>query len=176
MIALGLGSNLDTLGRTREQNIAHAIELLDQHPQIKVKQISSLYETEPVGLKEQPNFLNAAVSIMTSLAPEELLNVCLDIEKQMGRIREVRWGPRNIDIDLLVYDDIQIITNTLELPHPRVPERRFVLIPLREIAGNEPVYKGLTVDELLRKTPDHTAITFYGPLNFSGQRNADGPQ
>ncbi len=164
MIVLGLGSNISSEKNTREDNIASAIRHLEAHPEIKVDKISSLYETEPVGLKEQPSFLNAVVSITTSLTPQELLAVCLSVEREMGRVREVRWGPRNIDIDLLIYHDVEMNENALELPHPRMPDRKFVLIPLREIVGNESIYKGKKVQELLDATIDDSKVIIYGTI------------
>ncbi|HWR43183.1 2-amino-4-hydroxy-6-hydroxymethyldihydropteridine diphosphokinase [Sporomusa sp.] len=174
MIVLGLGSNISIGNNTREENIATAIRLLSEHSRIAVEQVSSLYETEPVGLKDQPSFLNAVIAITTELPPLELLDVCLGIERQMGRVREVRWGPRNIDIDLLLYHNVEMATITLELPHPRMPDRRFVLIPLAEIAGNLSVYKGKTVQELLAVTGDNSQVNLYGNIKTSWQANAIG--
>ncbi|HWR07842.1 2-amino-4-hydroxy-6-hydroxymethyldihydropteridine diphosphokinase [Sporomusa sp.] len=174
MIALGLGSNISGGNNTREENIASAIRLLGDHPSITIEQISSLYETEPVGLKEQPSFLNAVIAINTELPPLELLEVCLKIERQMGRVREVRWGPRNIDIDLLLYHNVEMATTILELPHPRMPDRRFVLIPLAEIAGNLLVYKGQTAQALLAVTGDDSQVICYGAIKKSWQANAIG--
>ncbi len=167
MIVLGLGSNISNATHTREDNIATAIRLLGSHPRISIERVSLLYETEPVGLKEQPSFLNAVLAIATDLNPLELLAICLATEKQMGRVREVRWGPRNIDIDLLVYHDVEMATAALELPHPRMPERKFVLIPLAEIAGNARVYKGITAQELLMSTIDDSQVKVYGEIEPS---------
>lgn len=172
MIILGLGSNISNEVHTREENITIAINLLSSHPSISIEQISLLYETEPVGLKEQPNFLNAVVAINTDLPPLKLLEVCLATEKQMGRVREVRWGPRNIDIDLLIYQDMEMTTTALELPHPRMPERKFVLIPLAEIVGNVPVYKGKTAQELLISTLDDSQVKVYGKIKPFEQATA----
>lgn len=172
MIVLGLGSNITSNNNTREDNIANAISLLDAHPCITVVKISSLYETEPVGLKEQPSFLNAVIAIDTDLSPLELLTVCLNTERKMGRVREVRWGPRNIDIDLLVYHDVEMAEPMLELPHPRMPERKFVLVPLVEIAENVPIYKGKTAQEMLAVSSDDSQVTLYGRLLVS-QRGKD---
>ncbi|SDD46617.1 2-amino-4-hydroxy-6-hydroxymethyldihydropteridine diphosphokinase [Sporomusa acidovorans] len=169
MIILGLGSNISNNTYTREENIATAVRLLSSHPQITIGKISHLYETEPVGLKEQPNFLNAVIEIRTDLSPLELLTVCLATERQMGRIREVHWGPRNIDIDLLVYHDVEMTTSELELPHPRTPERKFVLIPLAEITDNAKIYRGKNAQELLISTPDDTQVKVYGEIVFDEQ-------
>ena len=173
MIVLGLGSNLSN-NNSREDNIAQAISLLDEHPRITVVKVSSLYETEPVGLKEQPSFLNAVIAIETDLPPLDLLTVCLTTEQKMGRVREVRWGPRNIDIDLLAYHDEEMAGPVLELPHPRMPDRMFVLIPLAEIAGNVPIYKGYTAQELLAASSDDSQVTLYGRLAVSSQENNIG--
>ncbi|QDR80475.1 2-amino-4-hydroxy-6-hydroxymethyldihydropteridine diphosphokinase [Sporomusa termitida] len=174
MIILGLGSNISVGNITREENIATAIRLLQAHPGIGLERVSSLYETEPVGLKEQPNFLNAVIAITTDLPPVELLAVCLDTERQMGRVRAVRWGPRNIDIDLLLYHNVEMATDTLALPHPRLPDRKFVLIPLAEIAGDCAVYKGKTVQALLAATGDDSQVNRYGTIKTSWQANAIG--
>lgn len=174
MIVLGLGSNISVGRITREENIATAIRLLNAHPRIAVEQVSSLYETEPVGLREQPRFLNAVIEIATDLPPLELLAACLGTERQMGRVREVRWGPRNIDIDLLLYHNVEMATDILELPHPRMPDRKFVLIPLAEIAGDCPVYKGQTVQALLAATGDDSEVNRYGTVKNTWQANTIG--
>lgn len=174
MIALGLGSNISSNNITREENIINAISRLNEQPNISIDRVSSLYETEPVGLKDQPSFLNAVIAITTDLPPVELLNVCLRIEREMGRVREVRWGPRNIDIDLLLYHGVEIAVATLELPHPRMPDRRFVLIPLAEVAGNSIVYKGKTAQELLHVTSDDSQVSLYGNIKVSWQAKAIG--
>ncbi|SMC66968.1 2-amino-4-hydroxy-6-hydroxymethyldihydropteridine diphosphokinase [Sporomusa malonica] len=174
MIALGLGSNIISNNTTREDNIANAIRRLSEQPNISIDKVSSLYETEPVGLKDQPSFLNAVIAIATDLPPVELLDVCLRIEREMGRVREVRWGPRNIDIDLLLYHSIEIAVATLELPHPRMPDRKFVLIPLAEVAGNSIVYRGKTVQELLKVTSDDSQVSLHGNIKVSWQAKAIG--
>jgi 2-amino-4-hydroxy-6-hydroxymethyldihydropteridine diphosphokinase len=95
--------------------------------------VSSLYETDPVGLKEQPPFYNCVVRIETTLSPEELLQACQAVERKLGRKRLVRWGPRTIDIDILTYGRLLQSAPHLVLPHPRMQQREFVMIPLREI-------------------------------------------
>lgn len=150
MIVLGLGSNIGN----REENIKAALAALDAHPAIEVVTVSSLYETAPVGFTEQPEFLNAVARINTSLQPVELLEACLTVEKQLGRVREVRWGPRTIDIDVLLFDELELSTEQLSLPHPRLHERCFVLVPLAEIAPNLVVYSGKTARECLAVCSD----------------------
>lgn len=157
MIILGLGSNMgDRLSYLRQ-----ARNLLDQHQCILVEQVSSVYETEPVGVKDQPKFLNAIVSIKTKLTPDALLDSCMAIEQQLGRVRDKRWGPRTIDIDILFYNDIELSLERLVLPHPRLRERRFVLLPLLELMGEKPVLGNITVLDLLAMTKDNSDVHLY---------------
>ena len=127
---IGVGANLGD----REAGIFTALRALDALPTIKVVQASSLYETAPVGVTDQPLFLNGVAAVRTSLAPRGLLDVLLDIENKMGRVRTLRWGPRVIDLDLLLYGDVRVAEPGLDVPHPRLRERGFVLVPLAEIA------------------------------------------
>lgn len=127
---LGLGSNLGD----REDYLRRAIEALDGTPGIRVSRESSFVETEPVGITAQPKFLNAVIEIETGLEPRELLSVVKETEARLGRRQTFRWGPREIDIDILLYDEIQVDEPGLQIPHPRMHEREFVLGPLREIA------------------------------------------
>ena len=129
---LSLGSNLGD----RRLNLRTAIERLDAHPEIEVVQISPLYETAPVGYTEQPDFLNLCLHIKTSLSPENLLKVTGSTELDLGRQRDIYWGPRTIDIDILLLEGQVIDTADLILPHPRMKERAFVLLPLADIAGD----------------------------------------
>ena len=107
---------------------------LGAEPAIELGRVSSLYETAPVGLTDQPDFLNAVAAVRTTLAPRDLLDRLLRVENRMGRVRNLRWGPRVIDLDLLLYGDAQVETLGLTVPHPRLRERAFVLVPLAEIA------------------------------------------
>jgi 2-amino-4-hydroxy-6-hydroxymethyldihydropteridine diphosphokinase len=126
---LCLGSNLGK----REENLRQALTLLSQ--KVNLDEVSSVYETEPVGYKEQPLFLNLVCRITTNLPPEELLHLVKDIETRMGRVpREQINSPRPIDIDILFYDNKIMETPNLTIPHPRLQDRAFVLIPLNEIA------------------------------------------
>jgi len=128
IVYLGLGSNLGE----REENLCQALTLLSQ--KVSLEEVSSVYETEPVGYKEQPLFLNLVCRITTSLRPEELLHLAKEIETKMGRVPSFPNAPRLIDIDILFYDNEIITTYNLTIPHPRLKERAFVLIPLAEIA------------------------------------------
>jgi 2-amino-4-hydroxy-6-hydroxymethyldihydropteridine diphosphokinase len=127
---LALGSNEGDRFRALESALGGIAALDDT----RVTAVSSVYETDPVGPVPQGSFLNAAVAIVTSLEPETLLAHCLGIETGMGRVRSVRWGPRIIDIDILAYGGRKMSLPNLELPHPRIAERPFVLAPLAEIA------------------------------------------
>lgn len=117
----------------REALLAEAIRLLGDHPHITVEARSAVYETAPVGYLEQPAFLNMAIRILTSLSPDGLLAYMLEVEQILERKRDIRWGPRTIDLDLLLYGSLAIDTPKLTLPHPRMLERAFVLIPLQDV-------------------------------------------
>ena len=130
---LGLGSNIGD----RKQQLLKAIDLIGNIKGIKVTKQSSIYETAPIGYTDQPNFLNLCLEIETELSPQQLLKHCLDIEQQLHRVREIRWGPRTLDIDILLYSDNIIETDNLSIPHPRMKERAFVLIPLNDIASDK---------------------------------------
>ncbi|MTW86541.1 2-amino-4-hydroxy-6-hydroxymethyldihydropteridine diphosphokinase [Virgibacillus dakarensis] len=129
-IYIALGSNIEP----RKQYLLEAISLLDAHEAIMITQKSAIYQTAPVGYTEQADFLNMVVELNTSLSPMELLDVCQSIERKLGRKREIRFGPRTIDLDILLYHDENKKTDRLIIPHPRMHERAFVLIPLAEIA------------------------------------------
>lgn len=126
---IGLGSNLGE----REDNIRAALEAIADLPDTDLVRVSSLYDTEPVGEVEQPNFLNAAVVVDTELDARTLLWNLMLIEKRLGRVRTQRWGPRTIDLDLLLYGDELIEDDDLRVPHPEIIRRSFVLVPLVEL-------------------------------------------
>ncbi|WP_053216909.1 2-amino-4-hydroxy-6-hydroxymethyldihydropteridine diphosphokinase [Virgibacillus senegalensis] len=147
---IGAGSNIPP----RATFLTEAIEALDSHRQITVTKISSIYETLPVGYTDQDKFLNMAVEINTTLSPRELLEYCLAIEAGKGRKRDVRWGPRTLDLDILLYNQENIKTEQLIVPHPRMHERAFVLIPLQDLnpAVNIPT-QNKSVTEILGELP-----------------------
>lgn len=128
-VLIGLGSNIGE----RETYLHEAIMMLDHHPNIKVARCSSIYETEPYGPVEQAAFLNMVVEIDTSLTPEDLLKVTQTVEQTLKRERLIKWGPRTIDLDILVYADKMIETETLIVPHPEIKKRLFVLVPMNEL-------------------------------------------
>ena len=127
VVYLGLGSNIGN----RKGNITNAVDLLNQND-IRVDKISSIIETDPVGPPQQ-KFLNAAIKATTALSPEELLKSIKEIEKKLGRIKTIHHGPRTIDIDILLYDDIGFHSENLTIPHPEMLTRNFVMTPLKEI-------------------------------------------
>jgi 2-amino-4-hydroxy-6-hydroxymethyldihydropteridine diphosphokinase len=126
---VGLGANLGP----REITLLRAVDLLAETEGVEVRAVSQLRETAPVGVVEQPLFLNGAVALDTTRSPRELLDRLLEIERGLGRVRDVRWGPRIVDLDLLVYGDRQLDEPGLRVPHPRLHERRFALEPLAEL-------------------------------------------
>ena len=149
---IGLGSNLGD----REAVIASGIRMLDARAGIAVRASSSIIETEPVGLVEQGRFLNAVAQLETTLEPRLLLDACLGIEAAHGRDRSVehRWGPRRLDLDLLLYGDRVIDEPDLTVPHPRLHERMFVLRPLAELA---PMFEHPVSGETISRLRDRLA-------------------
>jgi 2-amino-4-hydroxy-6-hydroxymethyldihydropteridine diphosphokinase len=131
-VYIGLGSNLGD----REANLLAALEALRSSPGVEVVAVSTFRETDPVGVVDQPRFVNAVAALETSLEPLELLARLLDVERDLGRDRrqDERWGPRTVDLDLLLYGDDVIDRPGLTVPHPRLTERAFVVVPLLELA------------------------------------------
>jgi 2-amino-4-hydroxy-6-hydroxymethyldihydropteridine diphosphokinase len=153
-VYLSLGSNLGD----RPKNLRDAIAALPKSG-VNVKRVSSIYETEPVDYLGQPWFLNMAVEAETELPPSKLLQTLRGIEAQMGSKKQIAKGPRLIDMDILLFGNDVIDTPDLQIPHPRMHLRRFVLQPLSEIAPNaRHPQSGLTVSELLARTPDKSAL------------------
>jgi len=127
---IAIGSNMDAPA----ENCIEAANSLNDHPAISISSRSSLYETEPFGKSDQDWFVNSVVEVTTRLSPEHLIEACLAIENEMGRSRDEKWGPRIIDLDILFYDDFVFKEKNLEIPHPGITERSFVLEPMNEIA------------------------------------------
>lgn len=160
---LGIGTNLGD----KKANLRAAVKLMESDKAVDVAGVSSLYSTKPVGVEDQPDFINAVVVIHTALSPAELLKLCNNIELQMGRVRTIRWGPRVIDIDILLYDNAVICDNDLIVPHPRMLERAFVLIPLAEIAPDAILPGGITAREAADRI-DHAGIELMNGDFWSG--------
>jgi 2-amino-4-hydroxy-6-hydroxymethyldihydropteridine diphosphokinase len=141
---IGIGSNLGN----RQENCFRAVEVLEERG-IKVQKKSSLYETEPWGVKDQPRFVNMVVQIETTLKPKDLLRLLKDIEREIGRQDSFHWGPRIIDLDILLFNALVLNEENLQIPHPYLHEREFVLRPLNEIAPDviHPVFH-MSIDKL----------------------------
>ena len=146
VVHIGLGANLGD----REQTIRRALELLERDGALRVVAVSSLRETEPVGYEAQPRFLNGVAAAETELGPQEVLARLLAVERELGRVRAgPRFGPRTIDLDLLLHGDAVVDEPDLVVPHPRMAERRFVLEPLAELAPDLVIPGGGTVRDSL---------------------------
>jgi 2-amino-4-hydroxy-6-hydroxymethyldihydropteridine diphosphokinase len=144
--ALALGGNVGDVAEA----FAMALKALAAHPDVVLVARSSVYRTPPWGVTDQPDFLNMAALVDTQLPPRDLLALCLSIEREGGRVRDLRWGPRRIDIDVITYGDETIDEPDLTVPHPRAAERAFVLAPLAEIAPDLEL-AGTRVDALLAR-------------------------
>jgi 2-amino-4-hydroxy-6-hydroxymethyldihydropteridine diphosphokinase len=155
---IGIGSNVGD----KKANCRKAVELLAAAG--RIAGASSLYRTEPVGYELQNDFINAAVALETDCSPFELLSVCRSIEDKLGRTRAVRWGPRTIDLDILLYGDLVLDAPDLVIPHPRMAARGFVLAPLAELAPDavHPVFQK-TVAGLFRELKDPHAVKRCAP-------------
>ena len=157
-VFLSLGSNTGD----RLAMLSEAVSHLADHYQIDVEAVSKVYETAPVGLVEQDSFLNIALRIKTSLAPFDLLQATQDIEQKMDRKKTVRWGPRNIDIDIISYENVHLETDTLTLPHKEALKRAFVLVPLAEVASVDFKISGKKIKDALKNAPhDNDIIWLY---------------
>lgn len=154
-IFVGLGANLGD----REQTIRTAIAQLERLPTTSVRRVSSLFDTDPVGPVDQPSFLNAVAELTSELTPQELLWHLLLVERRLGRVRDRRWGPRLIDLDLLLYGSEVIETDGLVVPHPELVHRAFVLVPLAELEPRlrHPV-EARTIRELLHDLGDPDTV------------------
>ncbi|QRG67872.1 2-amino-4-hydroxy-6-hydroxymethyldihydropteridine diphosphokinase [Brevibacillus choshinensis] len=161
---LALGSNIGDRVLTLQQ----AIRKLHEQPGMQVSRVSFVYETDPVGYVDQDAFLNMVVAVETSLSADELLNAALSVEKELGRVRTIRWGPRTIDIDVLLYDQATIQNEHLMIPHPAMTERAFVLVPLRDVWEGEalPVYNQSIDHFLSQLAEDHKGVRKWGAINW----------
>ncbi|WP_172257533.1 2-amino-4-hydroxy-6-hydroxymethyldihydropteridine diphosphokinase [Saccharibacillus deserti] len=159
---IALGANL---GR-REETLSEALRMLSEHPEIDVLRVSDVYETDPVGYADQPAFLNMAAALGTSMSPHRLLEVMQTVEDRLGRVRDIRFGPRTADLDLLWMNGLAVESTDLTLPHPRMHERFFVLVPLDDIVPeDEPSGLRTLIDRSLIELGAASGIVhFGGPL------------
>jgi 2-amino-4-hydroxy-6-hydroxymethyldihydropteridine diphosphokinase len=159
-VFIGLGSNLGN----RLEFLQQARNELAEQKDVKLKNISAIYETEPVGVKEQPQFLNQVVEAETTEEVSVLMKTLKHIEHTIGRTETMRWGPREIDLDLLYYNSIVYSDETVHVPHPEIANRRFVLVPMKEIAPTfvDPLRKQ-TVEELLHRCQDTSTVRKINP-------------
>jgi 2-amino-4-hydroxy-6-hydroxymethyldihydropteridine diphosphokinase len=155
---LGLGSNLGD----RTQHLMQACATLERHPAISVQAVSSLYHTAPVGVSGQNCFLNAVAQLHTTLSPRALLTVTQATERRLGRTPMFRWGPRVVDVDILLYDSLQLHTPFLTIPHAALCDRLFVLIPLHEVAPDLRLPCGPLIRDLLTDLTDHDSVQRVG--------------
>lgn len=152
---IGIGSNL---GQPEEQCL-EAMRRMASVKEIAFLRRSSLYRTEPMGVKNQPRFVNAVAEVRTSLSPRALLRILMQIEEAMGRVRDVHWGPRTIDLDILLFGQEIIQEDDLVIPHPELHKRRFVLVPLNELASYaiHPAF-GVSIRGLMQRLRDDSRV------------------
>ncbi|MBM7646438.1 2-amino-4-hydroxy-6-hydroxymethyldihydropteridine diphosphokinase [Scopulibacillus daqui] len=163
---IGLGSNMGD----RDSYLFQALKKLNHHPNISIACCSSIYETEPYGPVEQREFLNLAAEVHTSLSPESLLKVCQAIECSLGRKRDVHWGPRTIDLDILLYNKENIEKENLKVPHPELSKRLFVLTPLKEINAELIVpHINESIENLYKKLKSEEGVRIWRPNNGEGE-------
>jgi 2-amino-4-hydroxy-6-hydroxymethyldihydropteridine diphosphokinase len=156
---IGLGSNVGD----RLWFLQQAVMCLRETPGVQVTKVSSVYETEPIGPAGQTWFLNAVVEVETSLSPVALLNQTQGIERRLGRETTYRWGPRTIDVDILLYDDIQVRTATLEIPHAELCHRAFVMIPLLELDPDLRLPDGAAIELCLHTLTEPQQVRLFAP-------------
>lgn len=155
---LGLGSNLGD----RLDLLQRAVDLLDADPRVGVDAVSTVYETEPVGGPEQEPFLNLVTRVRTRRSPWRLLQLCHKVEQRLGRVRAERWGPRTIDVDILLWHGRVVATRSLAIPHPRLAERAFALVPLVEVAPGMRMPDGTSLATLLARLAPIEGLTAIG--------------
>ncbi len=169
---LSLGSNLGD----REANLLEAARRLKEDRQLVLSRASSIYETSPWGYANQPDFLNLVLEVRTMLSPTELLKSAKALEKEMGREPCIRYGPRLIDVDLLLYGDLVYDKPGLQIPHPRLHQRMFVLAPLEELAPGlmHPTLR-LTIEQLAHRADGQEGVKLWGPPLYPTNSGVDRP-
>ena len=161
-VYLGLGANMGD----RQANLERAVELLGER--LRIEKVSSVYETEPVGYEDQPPFLNAVCRVQTDIGPLQLLSLVKGIEASMGRVPNFSNGPRPIDVDIILYGDLVMIDPELTIPHPRMAERAFVLVPLAEIAPDiVHSFSGESIEDMMARVDGVDGVKKTGRLEVS---------
>lgn len=160
---IALGSNLGD----REGYLSAAVSQISGLRETRLKAVSKVYETKPVGYAEQGSFLNMAVCVETGLEPASLLEELQRIERSLDRVRYIHWGPRTIDLDILLYGDLTVDTQKLVIPHPRMAERAFVLVPLKDIHPGF-VSDGTGIDTMIDRCGDRDGVRFYKQFAMDG--------
>lgn len=166
VVYLSLGSNIGD----RAQYLSDAVEVLNNDVNVAITKISSIYETEPVGYEQQDQFLNMAVEIRTNYKPLKLLETTQQIEQNLGRKRDLRWGPRTIDLDILTYNKENIEMEQLTIPHPRISERAFVVVPLMEL--NSSIYLpnvNKTIGEIYNQLQGKEGVRVWRKQSWAGE-------
>ncbi|MDC0172563.1 2-amino-4-hydroxy-6-hydroxymethyldihydropteridine diphosphokinase [Gammaproteobacteria bacterium] len=155
---IGLGSNLSGSMSDPQNQLNRAVKTIRQHANIHDFQLSSVYSTSPIGPQDQPDYVNAVARLKTTLQPLQLLDYLQEIEDQHQRKRKFRWGARTLDLDILTYANFEIISDRLTIPHPRMEERAFVLVPLLELDGNFFSAQGKSTTDLLANCADQGIV------------------
>lgn len=159
-VFIGLGSNI----HDRSAYLKKGLQAMINDSAVKIVNFSSVYETEPVGYTDQEPFLNMVVEVKTTYTPFELLKVILAIEKSLGRKRDIKWGPRTLDLDILLFNQENIETEELLVPHPRMSDRAFVMIPLMEIDGELSI-NGVKVQQIVNERIDRDGVQLWKRKN-----------
>lgn len=163
VVFLGIGSNIGN----RSEYLRNALARIEELEDVRIEKISSIYETDPVGYLKQNKFLNCVVQLRTKLSPQKLLNEVKEIERDHNRQREIHWGPRTLDLDILFYGNCEISLPGLTIPHPEVYKRRFVMVPLCEISPEfSPNVGDKTICDLLTECKDNAAVEHYAGAEF----------
>jgi len=157
-VYIGLGSNLSGSMGDPQKQLQTALEKISDHPEIHQLNTSSFYRTSPVGPQDQPDFINAVAQAKTSLTPLALLDYLQQIENDHGRERKEYWGARTLDLDILIFGQQSIHNTRLIIPHPRIEERAFVLVPLLEVKPNFSSASGKSITDLLAKCSDQGIV------------------
>lgn len=162
---IAIGSNIDD----REHYLLSSIKTINEHQKIDVILSSSIYQTDPVGYEDQDRFLNMVIKVKTNLSPFDLLSYLQKVEIEYGRKREIKWGPRTLDLDILLYNNENIETEDLIIPHPRMTERAFVMVPLLEIGvEGEIPYIGMPLSKQINELRDREGVLVWKRKNGEG--------